>query len=566
MDHRHRDRTYKKSRFQQELEQSVSRKLISSLLLGCLLFCIAIAVVNALNQNARREDHLESVASTFHEVYNNTSAFLLDAGHTELFLSELRNDQDNLRYLISQYNVSALVEIQLILTDSRGNVRFTTFSEEKMNLHRQEFNGIAVDNACHLMRAVYTTVYHFRANSSEYVMIHPLYRDGEYQGAAAVYLNENDWTKLFSQYQYDAILTKPNGDVIACSNSSFLSQKNANKYLPADAAQYVRVNGNRYLRSSRSLENGTVLAYSFIYSPTNYSYLFVGLLLIVLLGLSWAAMFARIMHAMTEQMVKSVDTLVRQIRIIRKEDPDHIIEIDTGDEIEEIARQVNKMVRSIQELSQRNIALAEVNNRMEMQNLQAQINPHFIYNTLDNIRYLIPTDPQRAQQLIGRFIGILRYSINNTKHNVPVKDDLKYLQDYLVIQSTRFGANFSYEIDIDDACMEFIIPKLLLQPLLENSIKYGFQKKPCIHIRVRGWLEEDALYFTVEDNGGGVDETMLEQLRDILRSDEVNIEHNGLQNINRRIWLGYGGDSGLTIDSTEGEGFTVKLKLRLGGM
>lgn len=566
MDHRHHDRTYKKSRFQQELEQSVSRKLISSLLLGCLLFCIAIAVVNALNQNARREDHLESVASTFHEVYNNTSAFLLDAGHTELFLSELRKDQDNLRYLISQYNVSALVEIQLILTDPKGNVRFTTFSEGEMNLHRQEFNCIAVDNACHLMRAVYTTVYHFRANSSEYVMIHPLYRDGEYQGAAAVYLNENDWTKLFGQYQYDAILTKPNGDVIACSNSSFLSQKNANKYLPADAAQYVRVNGNRYLRSSRSLENGTVLAYSFIYSPTNYSYLFVGLLLIVLLGLSWAAMFARIMHAMTEQMVKSVDTLVRQIRIIRKEDPDHIIEIDTGDEIEEIARQVNKMVRSIQELSQRNIALAEVNNRMEMQNLQAQINPHFIYNTLDNIRYLIPTDPQRAQQLIGRFIGILRYSINNTKHNVTVKDDLKYLQDYLVIQSTRFGANFSYEIDIDDACMEFIIPKLLLQPLLENSIKYGFQKKPCIHIRVRGRLGEDALYFTVEDNGGGVDETMLEQLRDILRSDEVNIEHNGLQNINRRIWLGYGGDSGLTIDSTEGEGFTVKLKLRLGGM
>ena len=81
-----------------------------------------------------------------------------------------------------------------------------------MNLHRQEFNCIAVDNACHLMRAVYTTVYHFRANSSEYVMIHPLYRDGEYQGAAAVYLNENDWTKLFSQYQYDAILTKPNGE------------------------------------------------------------------------------------------------------------------------------------------------------------------------------------------------------------------------------------------------------------------------------------------------------------------------------------------------------------------
>ena len=81
--------------------------------------------------DARREDHLESVASTFHEVYDNTSAFLLDAGHTELFLSELRKDQDNLRYLISQYNVSALVEIQLILTDSEGKVRFTTFRRER---------------------------------------------------------------------------------------------------------------------------------------------------------------------------------------------------------------------------------------------------------------------------------------------------------------------------------------------------------------------------------------------------------------------------------------------------
>ena len=120
-----------KSRFQQELEQSVSRKLISSLLLGCLLFCIAIAAVNALNQNARREDHLESVASTFHEVYDNTSAFLLDAGHTELFLSELRKDQDNLRYLISHYNVSALVEIQLILTDSREMFGSRPFRRER---------------------------------------------------------------------------------------------------------------------------------------------------------------------------------------------------------------------------------------------------------------------------------------------------------------------------------------------------------------------------------------------------------------------------------------------------
>lgn len=110
MDYHSPDRTYKKNRFRRELERSVSRRLVTSLLLGCLLFLVAIAAVNTLNQNARREDHLAGVAATFQEVYNDTAAFLLDADHTELFLSDRRKDQDNLRYLISQYNVSALVD------------------------------------------------------------------------------------------------------------------------------------------------------------------------------------------------------------------------------------------------------------------------------------------------------------------------------------------------------------------------------------------------------------------------------------------------------------------------
>lgn len=235
------ERTYKKSRFQQELERSVSRRLAASIVWGCLLFCFAIAVVSTLNQDARADDHLTGIADTFHQVYTDTRAFLLSPEHTELFLSDRRREQDSLRYLVSQYNVSALVEIQLILTDPEGGVRFTTFSEREMNLHRQEFARIAAANAHDRMRPVYTTVYHFRANSSEYVMIHPLYREDEYMGAVAAYLSENDWARLFSRYQYDAILTKPNGDVIACSSSAFLSQKNANKYRPASSARYVRV-------------------------------------------------------------------------------------------------------------------------------------------------------------------------------------------------------------------------------------------------------------------------------------------------------------------------------------
>ena len=560
MDYHSPDRTYKKSRFRRELERSVSRRLVTSLLLGCLLFLVAIAAVNTLNQNARREDHLAGVAATFNEVYNDTAAFLLDTDHTELFLSDRRKDQDNLRYLISQYNVSALVELQLILTDSKGEVRFTTFSEGEMNLHRQEFNRIAEENACHLMRAVYTTVYHFRANSSEYVMIHPLYRDGEYQGAAAVYLNENDWTKLFSRYQYDAILTKPNGDVIACSNASFLSQKNANKYRPADAARYVKVDGSRYLRSSRSLENGTVLAYSFIYSPPNYDYLLVGLFLILMLGLSWSAMFVRIMHVMTEQMVKSVDTLVQEIRFIRKEDPDHIIEIDTGDEIEEIAHQVNKMVRSIQELSQRNMDLVEVNSRMEMQNLQAQINPHFLYNTLDSIAWMCEQGRNAdAVNMVHALARLFRISISKGHELIPIRKELEHAESYLQIQKYRYKNQFSYDFQVDESCLDCLCNKITLQPILENAIAHGLDLmvEPG-HIDVEVCRDGKDILFRVRDDGVGMDE---EQVQHILHSEPGDRTGIGIKNVNDRLRIYFGEGYGLRIESEPDVGTCVEIRM-----
>ena len=287
--------------------------------------------------------------------------------------------------------------------------------------------------------------------------------------------------------------------------------------------------------------------------------LVISLLAILVLGL----LLAFLLHRM---ITPPITALQNRITKISSGDFSFDPAIEWNNELGDIGRGINSMSASVTALMDHRLEDEKQKQDLEYRMLQNQINPHFIYNTLDNIRYLIPTDPQRAQQLIGRFIGILRYSINNTKQDVILLEDMRYIEDYLYIQRTRFGDRFLCETALADECMRYRVPKLLLQPLLENSIKYGFQKKPCIHIRVRGWLGEDALYFTVEDNGGGVDETMLEQLRDILRSDEVNIEHNGLQNINRRIWLGYGGDSGLTIDSTEGEGFTVKLKLRLGGM
>ena len=556
-----------KSKFQKELERLASKQIITVIGIGCLFFCAAIFGNTLMEQKMKQERHLDDVTGTFREVCNSVSSFLQDEENTETFFNciEGLENGNGLQYRITKDNVDALVGINLILADPEGQILFSSFSQEVLNLHRREFNQIADANAKAQDGKLYRTVYYFSGETSEYVLIHPLYRDGVYMGSVAAYLKEGDWNRLFQKYQYDIILTAAGGDVIYCSNSSFTSGSTVNKYRPREMERYCQVNDSRYLAGRRYLSEQNVYLYSFIYQPENGSYILIGILIILGLGIVWMLLFFHLLQKMAEKTSQSVRMLVEEIRLIRKKDTEHVIEIETGDEIEEIARQINMMVESVNELNRKNLDLLEINNRMEIQNLQAQINPHFIYNTLDNIRFLIVQDARKADELIGRFTRILRYSINNTKQITSLQEDMEYIEDYLVIQKTRFGDRFQCEVDIGTECSRVLVPKLLLQPLIENSLKYGFRKKASIHVFIRGRIEGEYLVLQVEDDGPGQPKSTLETLIGILRSGEINTVHNGLQNINRRVILEYGNHSGLSLESREGLGFTVTIRLWMKG-
>ncbi len=556
-----------KSRFQKELEQHVSKQIILTILIGCLFFIMAMLGISMLDQRLKQEKHLDMMKATFQEIWQSSEEFLMSEENTELFWECLdgKMDEKNLKYQVSKYNLNALVGIRLILTDKEDQVIFSNFSEDQMNLHRMEFNRAAGENARSWKKEIYSTVYFFSGDTSEYVLVRPLYRNGSFAGTAALYLEPSEWNRHFQKYQYDAILTNSRGDVIYCSNYSFLEGFAINKFRTDVQRNYQWFGDSRYYTESCYLEEPGVYLYSFVYSPGSRTYLVIGLSVIVGLGLVWTGIFFHLMHTMAAKTSQSVEQLIREIRTIRKEDPHHLVKIDTGDELEEIADQINKMMASINELNQKNLDLANVNNRMEIQNLQAQINPHFIYNTLDNIRYLIVQDARKADELIERFTHILRYSINNTKNCTYLQEDMEYIEDYLVIQKTRFGKKFDYHMEISEECYPIVIPKLLLQPLIENSLKYGFRKKASICVWIRGFVEGEYLVLQVKDDGPGQPQSTLEVLRSILNSGKINIAHNGLQNINRRIYLEYGYDSGLTLESQEGEGFEVTLRLWIRG-
>lgn len=555
-----------KNRFQRELEKNALKQIITIILIGCLFFCVAVVGFLMTEKRMQREGHLDAVTGAFEQIYDASASFLLDEDNTELFADCAAGNPvgNRVQYQVTDFNLNAPVGINLILTDADGDVTYSSFPKEELNLHRLEFNRISGENAREQGGSLYRTVYFIAGDTSEYVMARLLYVDGVYAGCAAAYLKPEDWGRHFLKYQYDTILTDINGNVIYCSNYSFLQGYAINKFIPRAEGPYQWFNDSRYLTSSRFLEEQGVTIYSFIYYPGYYSYMIIGVLVILGLGIIWTLMFFHLMQQMAAKTSESVHMLVEEIRVIRKQDPEHVIHIETEDEIEEIAGQINKMMASINELNRKNLDLLQVNNRMEMQNLQAQINPHFIYNTLDNIRYLIVQDAAKADELIERFTHILRYSINNTKHRILLEEDMEYIEDYLTIQKTRFGERFQYDIEIQKECFRRPVPKLLLQPLIENSLKYGFRKKPAIYVKVSGWMEGEYMYLQVEDDGPGQPKVMLETLRGILSREEIDTSHNGLQNISRRIMLEYGHESGMHVDSQENEGFTVTLKMWTG--
>lgn len=559
---------YKQTReqtiFQKQLEKAATRNIVFLVFIGCIFFSAAIFGINYLNTRFNVQEHIEFLTSTFQTAYHATDTYLNDAENDSIFTRciENRTDGSEVRYSLSKYNVDSPIRLNLILTDSNHNIVYTSYGNDDMNLHRIAFNGIVCDNTVKNGPGLYHTVYYFTGDTSEYVFSRPLYRDGQLIGFAGAYLNGHDWARLFSNYQYDSIITTVNGDIIFCSREGFLPERNTNKFRNEEQQRLVFLHGNRYLLSSHFLKDKGVTIYSFIYYPKNVLYLAIGILTIVFLGVIWFIMTQKLSKLMAEKNARSVGILADEMRIIRHGDSSHIIEIHTGDEFEEIASQINRMVKSINELNTRNTDLIRLNSMIEISNLQTQINPHFIYNTLDTIKYLIMSEPDKAAHLIEKFTHILRYSINNTKQDVLLQEDMRYIEDYLYIQKTRFGDRFLCETAIAGECMRYDVPKLLLQPLIENSIKYGFKKRMEIRVTICGRCEGDYLYLSVEDNGPGVPRATLETLRAMLRSEELKTEHNGLQNLARRIVLEYGDNSEMTIDSREGEYFRVDIKLK----
>ena len=238
------------------------------------------------------------------------------------------------------------------------------------------------------------------------------------------------------------------------------------------------------------------------------------------------------------------------------------VEVATKDEIGTLAENVNEMSGRLEEMVQK---IKEDERKMrhtELRLLQEQINPHFLYNTLDTIIWLVEgNSPDKAVNMVVSLSDFFRIVLSKGKDIITIREEEQHIRSYLEIQQVRYRDILEYDIRIPEELYRYKILKLTLQPIVENSLYHGIKvKRGKGTIFVSGCLKDGKIYFDIEDTGVGMSEAELASIRSKLtRPCKETDSGFGLANVNERIHMNYGPEYGVTIDSKQGEGTWVQI-------
>lgn len=239
------------------------------------------------------------------------------------------------------------------------------------------------------------------------------------------------------------------------------------------------------------------------------------------------------------------------------------IEVDRKDEFGQIGEHFNVMTKSVRTLMEEVVDISEKKNQAQIKALESQINPHFLYNTLDAINWMaVDHEEYEISRMLGNLGYILRYTMNQSNTMVPVMEVEEWLKSYIALYQLRYRHTFEFQMSVEPEVRHIRIYKLLLQPIIENAILHGIKEVEGGMVRVDiGRMEgQDKIYIIVEDNGRGMEEDKVRHYNERNRKP-APVERIGLANVFERIELYYGETGSWHINSMKGMGTTVEILL-----
>ncbi len=383
-------------------------------------------------------------------------------------------------------------------------------------------------------------------------------------GSLVFYLSQESVANFLDEQLHGAfitILTDTDGTILSHSDSLYIGKSidELNIHFSNHTAQKAEIHGQDYFVSVVSLNKPSIrIGFSWnlvtavscdILYDTLRQFLFVLILFVLLI----IPITFYLSFLLSSRLTTSLSRLSLKLRNLNEHTLNSFLEQTPRDELWDLEQGYNEMIIKINQLLEKNKEEQIQKRELEFTALQAQINPHFLYNTLDTIGWIAALKGQpEIEQLVLELSRFFRLSLHKGDVYIPLEDELGIVSSYVKIEQLRNPNTFDVSYDIHPDLLQIIIPKLILQPIVENAVKHGVSQTTNHGlITVRGYYSDDDVYLEVKDNGPGIQN----------KKTKLHGSGYGLKNINERIQLEYGSEYGLNIISCEQEGTTVCLHI-----
>lgn len=401
------------------------------------------------------------------------------------------------------------------------------------------------------------------------------FNSGRYVGLLDVNITRKDIQGIFEggieQDNQEVMLMDDAGVIITSTNQEMIGKKITSESYIYKIVEYdhgyfqAKVNGMQsqvYFVTNPSTEwkiimyeNRQGMAWSII---KGYVWIILALIAFFILEIVMSIFDSRYIS-------RPVRKLKRDMRNVYKGDLSVRTEVENLDEFGELSQQFNMMIEKIEQLIEQLKEKDEEKRVLELQALQAQINPHFLYNTLASIRFQIEMGmEEKAEESLIALVKLLKRTFSDYRKLIPIKEELQALENYLVLMENRYQNTFEWKIEVDEEVMECLIPRISIQPLVENSISHGFSEKEGMgHIMIVGKRKDDTIVIRVLDDGEGAN---VEKIRQILDEPSGNkrkeqVSSIGLKNVQERLQLFFGEEYGLKVIQMDHGGLCIEVCL-----
>ena len=567
--------------------------ILSSLVLGVFSF---INIADSLRASTRRNANntlvqvdnnvnilLQSYEDALYQVYTSDDVIS--------YIDDINNDNDVSvaksklrRYLRALVNSKDYIRSITIITENKEIIAYDQMTQKtyengwlkQYSMNADQLYEYIGENA---LLKVLPPEYGTSFANEDYYLLHLAHRFVDYRdirrnpGVVILSIDERMIQSCYQKSEADGefiFITDADGRIISCGEHQDYIGKNLENIVEPEMAEMGLYEG--FLSQELDMSNFDTMEYYDeplgwnIVCAKDRTELVTALntqliLIIVVEGLVFLTIAAITMR-LSDRLSNSVDKVVRGMQSAKISDSHAKVEIDDAMplEIETIALGFNEMIERLEKANASERSALVKQKEAQIAALEAQINPHFLYNTLDTINWMaIDRDEYEISNAIGALASILRYAISDSSAVVTVSDEVEWLKQYIYLQQVRLKNKFTCDMEVAPEAKSLPIHKLLLQPFVENAIVHGFEaEQELCELTIRIWLE-DNLRIMIRDNGKGMPADIVERCNRGELEEEQGRKHIGMANAITRLRMYYGESATVFVESTPGAGSTVTI-------